>query len=72
MYAMFEQASNHCVDSPLGTFIAPVATFADAYLEQAADNAVDAGKDYEYPEAATYMECTNMQINGVDYYLQLT
>lgn len=71
MYAMFEQSSNHCTDTPVGTYIASVPTFAYAYLEQAADNAADAGEEYEYPAMSTYLECTNKQINGVDYYLQL-
>ena len=71
MYSMFEQSSNHCTDSPMGTYISSVPTFTSAYLDQAADNAADAGEDYEYPEMATYVDCTNKQINGVDYYLQL-
>jgi len=72
MYAMFEQSSNHCTDTPVGTYVTSVPTFIDAYLEQMADNAADAGQDdYVYPDAATYVECTYKQINGVDYYLQL-
>mmetsp|Transcript_40621 Transcript_40621/g.85016 ORF Transcript_40621/g.85016 Transcript_40621/m.85016 type:complete len:375 (+) Transcript_40621:269-1393(+) len=72
MYSMFEQSSNHCVDTPIGTYIASVPAFVDAYLEQAADNAADAGQDdYAYPAMADYLECTATQINGVDYYLQL-
>lgn len=71
MYAMFEKNSNHCTDTPIGTYIASVPTFANAYLEQMADNADDAGEEYEYPEMATYLECTYKQINGADYYLQL-
>eukprot|EP00571_Detonula_confervacea_P015554 CAMPEP_0172309162 /NCGR_PEP_ID=MMETSP1058-20130122/9525_1 /TAXON_ID=83371 /ORGANISM="Detonula confervacea, Strain CCMP 353" /LENGTH=372 /DNA_ID=CAMNT_0013021727 /DNA_START=571 /DNA_END=1689 /DNA_ORIENTATION=+ len=71
MYSMFEQSSNHCTDTPIGTYIASVPTFANAYLEQLADNAADAGGEYEYPAMATYLECTYKQINGADYYLQL-
>lgn len=72
MYAMFEQSSNHCTDTPMGTYTSSVPTFAYAYMEQAADNAADAGQDdYAYPDTADYLECTNRQIDGVDYYLQL-
>lgn len=71
MYSMFDQSSNHCTDSPKGTYLATVPVFANAYLEQAADNAADEGVEYEYPNMATYLECTYKQINGVDYYLQL-
>lgn len=71
MYSMFEQSSNHCTDTPIGTYIASVPTFANAYLEQLADNAADAGEEYEYPAMATYLTCTYKQINGADYYLQL-
>ena len=72
MYSMFEQSSNHCTDKPIGTYVAPVPAFVDAYLEQMADNAADAGQDdYVAPDAPDYVECTNKQINGVDYYLQI-
>ena len=72
MYAMYEQSSNHCTDTPIGTYVTSATNFANAYLEQAADNAADAGQDdYVYPDAAAYLECTATQINGVDYYLQL-
>ena len=71
MYAMYEQASNHCVDSPIGTYVTGVPNFVSAYLEQAYDNAADAGEEYEYPDASTYVDCTNVNIGGTDYYLQL-
>ena len=71
MFAMYEKASNHCVDAPLGTYVASVPTFVYAYLEQAADNAADAGEEYEYPAASDYLDCTLKQIGGVDYYVQL-
>jgi len=75
MYAMYEKASNHCTDTPLGTYIATVPAFADAYLEQMADNAYDAASDdayvYEYPSSYGYLDCTAAQVNGVDYYVRL-
>jgi len=71
MYSMFEQSANHCTDTPIGTYIASVPTFANAYLLQLSDNAADAGDEYAWPDMGTYLDCTNKQINGVDYYLQL-
>ena len=72
MYSMFAQSSNHCTDAPLGIYVAAAADFADAYLEQAADNAADAGQDdWAYPSAADYLGCTYEQVNGEDRYLQL-
>ena len=33
MCSMFEQSANHCTDTPLGTYVAGAADFAEAYLE---------------------------------------
>lgn len=71
VYAIYEQAANHCVDTPAGTYVASVPTFVHAYLEQAADNAADAGEEYEYPAASSYLDCTLQQIAGENYYVQL-
>jgi len=71
LYAMHDKYSNHCQDNPLGTFVTPVPTFVNAYLEQKADNYADAGEEYEYPDMVNYLECKYKQINGEDYYLQL-
>lgn len=72
MYSMFEQSSNHCTDAPLGTYVAAAADFAAAYLDQAADNAADAGQDdWAYPAAAAYLDCTYQLVNGRDQYLRL-
>ena len=71
VYAIYEQAANHCVDTPAGTYVASVPTFVHAYLEQAADNAADAGEEYEYPAASSYLDCTLQQIAGENYYFQL-
>ena len=71
MYSMYEQYSNHCSDTAIGTYISTVPTFVTAYLEQLEDNANDGGYEYEYPEMSTYLDCTYKQINGVDYYLQV-
>ena len=71
MYSMYNEQSNHCTDTPLGTYITTVPTFVSAYLEQLANNANDANTDYTYPDIASYVDCTYKQIGGVDYYLQV-
>ncbi len=71
MFSVYEQYSNHCTDSPTGVYIASVPTFVIAYLAQLADNAADAGDEYNYPDAYNYASCRLKQYNGVDYYLQL-
>ncbi|KAL7549129.1 hypothetical protein ACHAWF_012394 [Thalassiosira exigua] len=71
MYSMYEQSSNHCTDSPMGTYIAPVPTFVEAYLNQQSANALDEGEDFAWPAASTYLECYASQIDGIDVYLQL-
>ncbi|KAL9178312.1 hypothetical protein ACHAXT_001740 [Thalassiosira profunda] len=68
MYSMYEQSSNHCTDTPVGTYVASVQQFVYAYLEQAADNAADAGEDFEYPDLSNYLGCTK---SNYDYYLSL-
>ena len=71
MYAIYEKAANHCVDTPTGTYVASVPTFVNAYLGQAADNAAEAGEEYTYPTAADYLDCTLKEIDGTNYYIQL-
>ena len=34
-------------------------------------NAADAGEEYEYPAASSYLDCTLQQIAGENYYFQL-
>ncbi|KAL3770036.1 hypothetical protein ACHAWU_005863 [Discostella pseudostelligera] len=71
MYSMYEQYSNHCTDTPTGVYVTSVPTFVNAYLEQLADNAADAGEEFNYPNAYNYLSCTLKEVNGVNYYLQL-
>lgn len=71
MYAIYEKAANHCVDTPTGTYVASVPTFVNAYLGQAADNAAESGEEYTYPTAADYLDCTLKEIDGTNYYIQL-
>lgn len=71
MYSMYDKSTNYCTDTPMGTYVASVPTFVNAYLEQAEDNANDEGIEYSYPDASMYLDCVYKQINGVDYYLHL-
>jgi len=69
---MYEQSSNYCTDTAMGTYVASVPNFVNAYLDQMADNAQDGGyDDYVAPDAAMYTSCTYKQINGKDYYLMV-
>ena len=36
---MYEQSSNYCTDTAMGTYVASVPNFVNAYLDQMADNA---------------------------------
>ena len=73
-FAMYEKSSKHCNDSPMGTYLTPVSTFVNAYLNQLVNNAADEGnEDYEVPEvAAAYAQCgMGARINGIQYYYQV-
>ena len=72
VWSMFSTAYNQCSDDPMGTYITPVPYFTSAYLDQLESNNQDQGyDDYVAPDAATYIDCTYMQIEGKDYYVQL-
>lgn len=60
-----------CTDDPVGTYIAPVPYFVDAYLQDIAMEAEDQGYDYEAPEVAQYTQCTPFTIQNKQYYFQL-
>jgi len=73
-FDMYEKSYKHCSDSPMGTYLTPVSTFVNAYLNQLTTNAADEGyEDYEVPEvAAAYAQCgQGPQVNGVQYYYQV-
>lgn len=56
----------------MGTYITPVPYFTAAYLEQLESNKQDQGyDDYVAPDAAAYIDCTYLQIEGKEYYVQL-
>lgn len=73
-FEMYEKSYKHCSDSPMGTYMTPVSTFVNAYLNQLVNNAADEGdEEYEVPEvAAAYAQCgMGPKLNGVQYYYQV-
>lgn len=64
VYSMYEQAYQHCMDKPVGTYMTPVPTYVGAYVDQldanAADNGVD---DYVSPESS-FINCYPYETNG--------
>lgn len=72
VWSMFSQGYNQCSDEPMGTYITPVPYFTAAYIEQLESNNQDQGyDDYVAPDAATYIDCTQMVIQNKEYYVQL-
>lgn len=73
-FDMYEKSANHCSDKAMGTYMTPVSTFVNAYLNQLVANAQDEGdEDFVVPEyAASYAQCAQGPvINGVQHYLQV-
>lgn len=69
---MFAKGYNQCSDDPMGTYITPVPTFVDAYLEQVEEQEQDKGNDdYATPDSAQYTQCTRMVIQNQEYYVML-
>ena len=72
VWSMFSKSYNQCSDEPMGTYITPVPTFVAAYINQLDSNNQDQGyDDYVAPDAATYIDCTQVVIQNKEYYLQL-
>mmetsp|Transcript_10912 Transcript_10912/g.16785 ORF Transcript_10912/g.16785 Transcript_10912/m.16785 type:complete len:405 (+) Transcript_10912:183-1397(+) len=72
VFSVFEKGYNQCSDTPTGTYITPVATFMDAYLEQTAQDQEDQGvDDYVVPDAAAYTQCVNEVVQNNEYWVQL-
>ena len=73
-FDMYEKSSKHCSDKAMGTYMTPVSTFVNAYLNQLVANAQDEGDgEFVVPEyAAAYAHCAQGPvINGVQHYLQV-
>ena len=72
VYSVHEQAYKQCSDDPIGTYISPVPTFLEGYLTEYTQIQNDMGyDDYELPDSAQYAYCTQKQINGQQYWLQM-
>jgi hypothetical protein len=72
VFSVFNQETNHCADTPIGTYITPVSDFVNGYLQQYQVRMQDQGvDDYATPEVATYLQCTGLEIDGVTYYYQI-
>jgi hypothetical protein len=72
VWSMFSGTYHQCSNDPMGTYITPVPYFTAAYLEQLESNKQDQGyDDYVAPDAAAYIDCTYLQIEGKEYYVQL-
>ena len=71
IYSIFDKAYNHCGDDPVGTYITPVARYVQGSLQQKAQDMQDQGYDYEAPDAAQYVYCTEYEIQNQIYYFQL-
>lgn len=72
VWSLFSHGYNQCSDDPMGTYITPVPTFVQAYINQLESNNQDYGyDDYVAPDAAQYIDCTYVQIQNQEYYVQL-
>lgn len=72
VFSVFEKGYNQCSDTPTGTYITPVATFMDAYMEQTAQDKEDQGvDDYAVPDAAAYTQCSYEVVEDNEYWVQL-
>jgi hypothetical protein len=72
VWSIFAKGYNQCSDDPMGTYITPVPTFVNAYLEQVEEQESDKGNDdYATPDSATYTQCTQMVIQNKEYYVML-
>jgi len=71
VYSMYEQAYQHCMDKPVGTYMTPVPTFVGAYVDQLDANAADNGVDDYVSPYSTFINCYPYETNGGVYYAQL-
>ena len=54
---MYEQAYQHCMDSPVGTYMIPVPTFVTAYVNQLDANAAEQGGDNYVSVYSDFINC---------------
>jgi len=71
VYSMYEQAYQHCMDKPVGTYMTPVPIFVGAYIDQLDANAADNGVDDYVSPYSTFINCYQYETNLGTYYAQL-
>jgi hypothetical protein len=71
VFSIYENGYKQCSDRALGTYVTPVSSFMQGYLNQKAQDAEDQGMEFEWPSAAQYAYCTPFMSNQVYYYFQL-
>jgi hypothetical protein len=72
VFSVFEHGYKQCSDDPMGTYITPVATFLNGYLQQFAQEEYDQGlDDYVTPDAAQYTDCVAQEVSGRYLYFQV-
>ena len=72
VYSVHEKGYKQCSDDPVGTYITPVPTFLEGYLQYYTQIQTDMGyDDYELPDSAQYAYCTNIVIQNQQYWLQM-
>lgn len=72
VFSVHDHSYRQCSDTPIGTYIVPVPTFVNAYLQQAYQNEQDKGNDdYAMPDNVAYTSCTQQAVQDNLYYLQL-
>jgi len=72
VFSLYEQAYQHCMDKPVGTYMTPVPTFVTAYVNQLDANAEDNGAadDYVSPYS-DFINCYQYETASGLYYAQL-
>jgi hypothetical protein len=71
IFSIYENGYKQCSDTALGTYVTPVPSFMQGYLNQKAQDTEDQGMEFEWPSAAQYAYCTPFMSNQVYYYFQL-
>eukprot|EP00568_Trieres_chinensis_P006260 CAMPEP_0183309612 /NCGR_PEP_ID=MMETSP0160_2-20130417/25444_1 /TAXON_ID=2839 ORGANISM="Odontella Sinensis, Strain Grunow 1884" /NCGR_SAMPLE_ID=MMETSP0160_2 /ASSEMBLY_ACC=CAM_ASM_000250 /LENGTH=423 /DNA_ID=CAMNT_0025473667 /DNA_START=132 /DNA_END=1403 /DNA_ORIENTATION=- len=72
VFSVFEKGYKQCSNEPMGTYITPVPTFVQAYLDQLELNELDMGNDdYVSPDAAQYAQCSQYNGNNGQYSVML-
>jgi hypothetical protein len=65
-------SSDHCTSEPIGTYVSSVPSYMYGHVKELDQKMADRGyDDYVEPDVAQYLECTQYNIQGTYYYLQL-